>query len=313
MGRRILGCWQCVCESLQAALKTCPRLVWPVLSERRRHGEQTREEAAGLGLTAKSAISIDYLDPRCVNYRDRSHEVGRAYVSVLVRRRSARSAGQTIGLLDQVLARSRAKVPRGETEEALINDLTIERELAAKSWRDEKGRYDAEKERAGGLLDLSAQETQALELRGTIHDPGPRLPPLDALVAIALGQRPDLAAYRLGTSRAQAVLIREWAERFPDAYFLYTPFEYRDNSQMGQKSASSWGAGLLVWAPLFNRDQGNRKRARLNIDQSQIEAVAMEKRVIAEVRQAAREFEDSYEDALRWKEVVLPAVRRKSD
>ncbi|MGC8641530.1 MAG: TolC family protein [Isosphaeraceae bacterium] len=240
-------------------------------------------------------------------------EMGQAYVRVLVQRRSVRSAGQTLGLLDQLLARARAKVPRGDEQEELIDDLTIERELAAKSWRDEKGRYEAEKEKLGDLLDLSDQETQALELRGAIHDLGPRLPPIDVLISIALGQRPDLAAYHLGTHRAQAMLIREQAERFPNAYFLYTPFEYRDNSQVGQNSARSWGAGLFVSAPLFNHNQGNLKRARLNIDQSQIEAAAMEKRVIAEVRQAAREFDDSYEDASRWKEVVLPAVRRKSD
>ena len=163
------------------------------------------------------------------------------------------------------------------------------------------------------MLDLSPDEARSLELRGSLRDLGPNLPPVDDLIAIAVGQRPDLNAYHLGTARAQAELIQERAERFSNAYFLYTPMVYRDNSQVGLNSATSWGAGLFISAPLFNRNQGNLKRARLNIDQSRIEAAAMEKKVIAEVRQAAQAFDDSYRDAQRLKQVVLPAVHRKSD
>ena len=39
----------------------------------------------------------------------------------------------------------------------------------------------------------------------------------------------------------------------------------------------------------------------------------MERRVAAEVLQAARDFENTYEDARRLERTALPAVRRKRD
>lgn len=104
---------------------------------------------------------------------------------------------------------------------------------------------------------------------------------------------------------------RERAERFSDAYFLYTPFEYRDVSQNGELSSQSWGAGLFVSAPLFNRNQGNIRRARLNVEQTQIEVVSFERKVQAELRKAVKGFEESHDLLKRLERVTLPAVRRK--
>ena len=232
-----------------------------------------------------------------------------AYVDVLAQRQATHSAELGLGLIDQLLAQARAK----PSDEDAIDDLTIERELAAISWGDEQARYTQAKQRLASLLDLSPREAADLELHGSLQNLGPKAPPVDVLIAIALGQRPDLAAYRLGVSRAQAELVQERAERFSDVYFLFTPFEYQDNSQIGMNSAVAWGAGLFFSAPLFNRNQGNVKKARINIDQSQIESSALEQKVIAEVRQAVQKLENTYEDAQRLEHTALPALRRKRD
>ena len=76
---------------------------------------------------------------------------------------------------------------------------------------------------------------------------------------------------------------------------------------------TSWGAGLFVSVPLFNRNQGNLRRARINIDQSEIETSALEGQVISEVRQAVADFDNTYNDAQRLEQTVLPAIRRKHD
>lgn len=139
-------------------------------------------------------------------------------------------------------------------------------------------------------------------------------PPLvDGLIGLALAHRPDLLALRRGVERARAEVSNERAERFSDAYLLYTPFEYRDHSQSGQLSVSTWGAGLFVSAPLFNRNQGNLRRAGLNVDQSRNELAAVERSVIAEVDQAVRDFANTREDVLRLEGATLPAIRRKRD
>lgn len=238
-------------------------------------------------------------------------DLNTAFVDALAQRQAARSAGRGLGLLDGLLARARAEPARGG--EDTVDDLTIERELAALSAGDERARYVKARQRLAALLDLSPGEADALELRGSLRDLGPKAPPTDSLVAIALGRRPDLAAFRLGVARAQAEFSQERAERFSDAYFLYTPFEYRDNSQVGLGNSTAWGAGVFVSVPLFNRNQGNLKRARINVEQSRRESAALEAQVVAEVRQAVRDFENTYEDALRLEGTALPAVRRKRD
>lgn len=235
------------------------------------------------------------------------------YVDALAQQQAARTAERGLGLLDQLLAQARLKSPRGDADEDAIDDLTVERELAAMARDDQRERYLEAKLRLAELLGISHLEAESLQVHGSLRDLGPKPPACDDLITIALGQRPDLAAHRLGIARAQAELALERAERFSNAYFLYTPFEYRDNSQVGASNTTSWGAGVFVSAPLFNRNQGNLKKARINIDQSQIEARALEEMVITEVRRAFRELETTREDVQRLEQTALPALHRKSD
>jgi cobalt-zinc-cadmium efflux system outer membrane protein len=236
-----------------------------------------------------------------------------AYVDALAARQAVHAAGRGLEAVEQMLRDAQARPPRAEADDEAIDDLIIERDLAAIADDDARERYQRARHRLGGLLDLDPQEAEALELGGSLRIADDGLPDRRELVLVALRHRPDLAAYRIGIDRSRAALRRERAERFSDAYLLYTPFEYRDNSPVGLQSASSWGAGLFVSLPLFNRNQGNLARARINLEQSRNEAAAREREVVAEVLQAAHDFEDSLSDARRLERITLPAVRRKRD
>lgn len=232
------------------------------------------------------------------------------FVDVLAMRAAADSAEQGLGLIDQLLAEAREK-----TDEILVDDLLIERELALMSLDDERSRYSRAKRNMGVLLHLAPEESEALEVRGALDDLGPELPPIQTLIPLALTKRPDLRANRLGLQLAEAQLGLQRANRFSDAYFLYAPFTQRDNSKNnnGERSITTWGAGVFVSIPLFNRNQGNVRRAQLNIAQSGDEIAVIEAHVIAEVRQAAEDYQNTREDAIRLKQVILPAIRRKRD
>lgn len=238
-------------------------------------------------------------------------ELYTAYVDALAARQAVRAAERSLGLLDELLRSPPAGDHRMTLEEQ--DDLTIERDLAAMSIGDAREQYWKAKLHLGTLIDLPLAEVERLELRGSVREPGPQPPPADKLVELALRHRPDLIAQRLGIERARAEQRQERAERFSDAYFLYTPFEYHNNSQMGQQSATSWGAGVFASAPLFNRNQGNVRRSDLNYAQSQSETSAHELQVVAEVRQAAHDFENTRSDLQRLEQVTLPAIRRKRD
>lgn len=235
------------------------------------------------------------------------------FVDVLAQRAAAQSAEQGLGLIDQLLAEAREKADSGSIDEALVDDLLIERELALMSLDDERSRYSRAKRSLGVLLHLSPEETEALEVRGALDDLGPELPPLQTLIPLALAKRPDLRAHRLGLQLAEAQLGLQRANRFSDAYFLYAPFTQQDNAKEGNRSITTWGAGVFVSIPLFNRNQGNVRRAQLNIAQSGDEVAAIEAQVIADIRQAVEDYQNTREDAIRLKQVILPAVRRKRD
>lgn len=235
------------------------------------------------------------------------------FVDVLAQRAAVDSAERGLGLIDRLLDEAREKAGAGPRDEVLVDDLLIERELALMSLNDERSRYSRAKRSLGVLLHLAPEEAEALEIRGALDDLGPELPPLQTLIPLALGRRPDLRANRLGLQLAKAQLGLQRANRFSDAYFLYSPFTQRDNAKEGNRSITTWGAGVFVSVPLFNRNQGNVMRARLNIAQSGDETAVIEAQVIADVRQAAEDYQNTREDAIRLKQVILPAVRRKRD
>ncbi len=100
-----------------------------------------------------------------------------AYVDALAQRQSARSAERGLGLIDHLLAESRARSPRQGADEDALDDLTIECELAAISLGDVRARFVTAKQRLATLLDLSPGEADSLELKGSLHNLGQQLLP----------------------------------------------------------------------------------------------------------------------------------------
>jgi cobalt-zinc-cadmium efflux system outer membrane protein len=278
-------------------------IVYPIdfSGKRRNRVEVARQDRGILSAQYQDAVRLGI------------DEVYTAYVDVLAARQAVLVAQRGLGLLDQLIRELETETPASPSRQEDCDDLTIERDLAAMSLGDEEARFEKAKRRLGGLLELDSEEADRLEIRGSLRVDPPTPVSFDSLLPLALGSRPDLHALRLGVERARAVQAEENAERFSDAYFLYTPFGYRDNSQSGELSSTSWGAGLFVSAPLFNRNQGNVRRAHLNVEQSQLEAASGQHKVTAEVRQAVSDFENSAGDLERLETVTLPAVRRKRD
>ncbi len=163
------------------------------------------------------------------------------------------------------------------------------------------------------MLNLPLDQAENLVIRGTIADLAPPPPPRDELARIALADRPDLAAQRLGVDRALANVKLAHANRFGDAYVLYQPYTFQDNTPSGLKSATSWALGLTVPLPIYNRNQGGVARSRLNVDQTLVEVAAVEHRIAAEVRNVERQYYLTREQLQSISTRLLPAVRRFRD
>jgi cobalt-zinc-cadmium efflux system outer membrane protein len=127
------------------------------------------------------------------------------------------------------------------------------------------------------------------------------------MVRLALSCRPDVVAYRLGLQVAQSGLNLQRANRYQDAYLLYQPYTFQNNAPFGKESATSWALGVTFPMPVYNRNQGNIERARLNVDQSRIELDGIERRVMTEVVQAAREYQVTGQIVARIRGEIIPA------
>ncbi len=191
-----------------------------------------------------------------------------------------------------------------------LEQARAESGVAAVSLADAEEMLLQRKRDLAAMMYLVPGDADRLELRGSLEETGPPLPPDEELYRLALDSRPDVASYRKGISAAQAGYEMARANRFADAYLLYQPYTYQDNGPYGVKSATSWALGMTFPLPLYNRNQGNLERARINILQSQVQLSDRERQVIAEVQRALGEYRISGRIVRGIKSVVLPAAKR---
>ncbi|HEX8200175.1 MAG TPA: TolC family protein, partial [Isosphaeraceae bacterium] len=232
-----------------------------------------------------------------------------AYVDVLAARATVQYALAGLEGLEAVLKVTHEQFANKNKTQADVDRIRIQRDAAQISLADAEAGLRRALQVLATLLNLPPSGAMTLQVRGAIRDDAPPAPASEALRPLALGARPDLVAYRLGIRRAEADVRLARANRLSDLYLLYQPYTFQDNTPFGTKSATSWAVGLTVPLPIYNRNQGNIRRARLNVAQTQVELAALERQVVAEVEQAAQEYVVTRDAVERLRRDLLPAAR----
>ena len=232
------------------------------------------------------------------------------YVDALAARESLALARAGLAELEAGPKPRRAPAGRVATD---AGRHAIKREAAEIDLLGAEEQYRAALRDLGALIGLRPAEAERLELRGALRDAAPEPAGGPELVRLALACRPDLAAHRLGVGRAESDVMLALANRYPDIYLLYQPYTFQDNSPLLARSSHSWGVGVSVPLPLFNRNQGNIERARLNVAQTRTELAALVEEVVVEVRQAERSYAVTRAAVRRIERSLLPAARRSHD
>lgn len=214
-----------------------------------------------------------------------------AYLDVLSARQTTRYAQASSEGLTGLIRATELLYEKDLASRADVNQVRSQKQIADVGLADADENLRQAKRRLGLLLNIPPEEAEVMEVQGSIEDRAPPPPPVDELVRMALANRPDVVSYRLGIQAAESGVKLARANRYQDAYILYQPYTFQDLSPFGQKSATSWALGLTVPMPVYNRNQGNIERARINVHQSKIELAAIERRVQNEVVQAAKEYE----------------------
>jgi cobalt-zinc-cadmium efflux system outer membrane protein len=262
-----------------------------------------RQSRTVVARMAKSTLEAQFQDVT----RRQIDNLYRAFVNLQAARIDRLAALATVQRQEQRLADLRQRDDRTDQRAAdAIDHLAFMLERSRVALDEATEAYDDARDGLGVLLNLSLDETTRLEPQGSLRTRVPEPPGLDELEAIALRCRPDLHAGRLGVNRAGAEVSLQRANRFDDVYLFYDPITIQDGSPFGVQSASSWAVGLTFALPIFNRNQGNIARAESNVGQSKLELSALERRALAEVRLAEREYRRSRDAIAQVEQAILP-------
>jgi cobalt-zinc-cadmium efflux system outer membrane protein len=233
-----------------------------------------------------------------------------AFVDVLAARETVRFAETSVAGLREIEDLSRNLYEQQSISLADYNRARVQLRTAEVALLDAEETLHDTTHALGNLLGYTDEESESLELRGSIRDPFPPPPASETLEQIALATRPDLVAFRLGVQRAEADVALARANRFEDIFVLYQPFTAQDTAP---RDAYSWALGVTVPLPLYNRNQGNLRRAQLNVTQTQIEVADLERRVILEVHRTLREYNLTRQSAARFETSILDEARQSRD
>ncbi len=235
------------------------------------------------------------------------------FVDVLAMRESVRYLEASVIALDEVIRVVKQQLRGEQIPVTTLDRLSLQRESVALALEEARAAQTRAREVLATLLDLPVGDDRELAIRGKLLTPKANLPPVEDLVGIALGNRPDVIAYRLGVQRARTDVGLAQREAFPDIFVLYTPWGFRNNVPTGGQNASSWGVGALVAVPIFNRNQGNVRRAQINVAQTRTELGGLEKHVETDVRTAHRDVVTTRSIVERLEHNVLPRARSIRD
>lgn len=258
---------------------------------------------------ARQVIHAQYQDA----VRVEIDAVSMLFVEALAARETVRYVEASIAGLEEVLATVERLVAGSEMTSLQRERVLVQLDSAALAREQAAASFDKACERLAVALALPSPAVAPLSLRGSLHTDVGQVPALEQAIQLAVMNRPDLRAFQLGIHRAGAEIDLAVKERYPDVFVLYTPWGLTDNSALGERNAESWGLSGMASVPLFNRNQGNIRRARLSREQTGLELAQLERQVETETRQAYRDFEVAREKTQRLETVILPRSRAIRD
>jgi cobalt-zinc-cadmium efflux system outer membrane protein len=274
---------------------------YPLLITYRLDFTGRRAARVRLAQTVKRVLDARYQD----EVRRKIDELDAIFIDVLEARQAVREARRSAAEASDPARRGHRASPGRKP--------VVERTLSAMALRNAEDRLRVVKHDLAALLDIPAAEADGIELYGALRVPTPA-PPIEVLLHIALNCRADLVAQRLSVDRAHALERMEYSRRIRDTHILYQPWDYVvGQTNQGERSANTWGIALFAPLPLFDRNQGNIQRARLEISKMQSAFAEVERRVADDVRAAFGEFDTTLKDQQELEDQVLPVVRQEMD
>ena len=245
--------------------------------------------------------------------RNQIDRVYKSFVNMEVAQENLRRASDIFARWDRIRESTLSQITLGTKPSDDIRPIATAH-AAAKAKRDKATASLREaKLSLGTLLEMPTNECETLEVAGRrVRLRGAVLPPLDELVHSALNRRPDLVAFRFGQKRAATDLALAQTNRLTGIYVLYQPYTFgvvfHDRVQ-----SNAWASAVSVPLPIYNRNQGNLERTRINVEQTRIQLASMERQISDDVERIYLDCELSLGELSRMERGILAAAAKHCD
>jgi cobalt-zinc-cadmium efflux system outer membrane protein len=263
------------------------------------------QSAIAVAQQARNVLEAQYQDAVRVQI-DRLYT---AYADVLEARAAVRAAQAGDRGMEELVQMTRRLVEQQQRGQPELTTTLIGQANAQDALQKTEAALLKAQQNLAVLLALPPEEGDCLRIRGSLRERVPPVGGTEELVQQALQVRPDLAAYRMGVTRARADVQLARAEGIDNAFLFYTPYTVVDYAPQGLQSANGWALGTILPVPVFNRNQGNVARACANVTQTQLEQKGLELQVVREVEDAAAELATSRAIVERYQREILADAR----
>ncbi len=172
-----------------------------------------------------------------------------------------------------------------------LNRIRLDRLRAEQSVRDAENALVAAKASLRAIMGQANPDSD-FDVAGSLDDLDPKsdIPDVETALAIAVLNRPDIAALKWKVDQALAEQEVERRNAYPEVTPQIGYTRQFQRKAIGFPDAHSYGVGLEMSLPLFNRNQGNRLKAAATTVQQQFELQSGLVDLRAEVVQVEKEL-----------------------
>jgi cobalt-zinc-cadmium efflux system outer membrane protein len=223
--------------------------------------------------------------------RERVVETAVAFFDVVEADGLLEVARLDVETLEQIEERLRQAVEAGGLPRVELDRIRIELLGSHVELREAEAARTAAVARLRSLMGYTqadpAFEVAPLRLEESLP---PDPPEVEESLTIALENRPDLEALRRRVDQARADTLVEYRNAYPEVRSQLGYTRQFQQRAIGMPDASSWGVGVEMTLPIFDRNQGNRLRAASVLAQTRFELQAGLVELRAEVETATAEL-----------------------
>ena len=249
----------------------------------------------------EAKIASTNLDDYLLNLKA---EASVSFIEALLARDLSQIAYQTYQNMQRLASGDSVRFVKGDISEYDMLQTRIEARMAQQDYLSAVAAYNNNLVTLDLFAGNPTRGTKAIE--GQLANPGKEYT-IAELTEIALMHRPDLKSAQQSVSLAesQARLVKR--ERLPEVELslgMSINSEVRNEIAPAPKY-TGYTAGISLPLPFSNANKGNIKASQLSIQQSQLQAEALENQMVSEIMQALNNYHMAQRNAKTYTEELI--------